>query len=169
MLSQRRFVGLRFRFTATKQKNMQSSEDFLLSPMSYDDLDALGTMAARSFSNDPGFSFIFPEEETRFEKQKWLWEGMLYVSLAHQENYVMKHGSKIIGMVCPMYPSDAPDTIWTEIKAGLLKFPFVAGRKSFNRAMLTAGKSKELKKDINEVSNLASILMFLTAPEIFID
>jgi hypothetical protein len=79
--------------------------------------------------------------------------NVCYGSLQHKENYVLVDNTcdKIVGMVCPVYPDDTPDTLWTEIKAGILKFPFVVPRKSFSRAMLSSKTKKEMRVDITEV------------------
>jgi hypothetical protein len=136
------------------------NDSIKLKPMKESHLKELGVLAAKAFHDDPGFSWIFYEESTRHEYNAWLWERILWISLQHKENYVLVDSScdKIVGMVCPVYPDDKPDTLWTEIKAGILKFPFVVPRKSFSRAMLSSKASKEMKVDIAEVCIILYIL-----------
>ncbi|KAL9653115.1 hypothetical protein ABK040_006333 [Willaertia magna] len=99
-------------------------------------------LACRAFIDDPGFNYIFQAYENdktgKEEIFTWFWERYLWLSVAFNEHTFIAidkdKEDKIVGMICPLYPTDPKPTLWTNLRAGIALFPFKAGYQAFTRS-----------------------------------
>jgi ribosomal protein S18 acetylase RimI-like enzyme len=120
-----------------------------LQPMKEKHIRECAIIASRAFHNDPGYAFIFEDENTRQSLQEYLWERLLWLSVSHHSNNYILYDSEqncIIGMICPVYSSDPKESIWTAIRSGLISFLFRAGWTCVRRGKQAIDTYEELKK-----------------------
>lgn len=111
------------------------SDDFLFEEMRMEDLVELRQVAGLAYFNDPGFVWSFSDESWRRSALEWLYECVIWMKLiTGGRGFVVKEKTgRIVGCVCITTPTTGFITTWTEIKAGVCKFPFKIGWQGYRR------------------------------------
>ncbi|KAL9653658.1 hypothetical protein ABK040_009135 [Willaertia magna] len=108
-------------------------------------LKECGVLAAKAFFNDPGFIYIFEvfeqNEDKKLKKLTYFWQRYLWRSVYYNKNSYIAidedNNNKIVGLVCPIYPTDPTPNLWSDLRAGIALFPLKLGMKTTKRILRT--------------------------------
>jgi ribosomal protein S18 acetylase RimI-like enzyme len=120
-----------------------------MKPLTLELLPQASNVAARAFLNDPGFCYYFYDPKTRLQHLLEFWQGMIWMNLVkNQESWVAMKDDRVIGLICPVLPSDPEESLLLKVRAGLLRLPFVVGFTSTKRLLHAGDVIDSLKADM---------------------